>query len=226
MAAERAQEKKVSPEEFASWWVPIDACIYAAKCIVGADAAGQAIWRLLVAGMIEAAAGSMSLTPEDRSPITKNEPTFIPNGHWRYFTKEGSDLWNGGYARFWLIRGWGDRSAVFQAFGIRLNPADVRANLPLPRIEPAQQTPSPEQLEAPSLVPAPVSKGGRPPKEWWDDFWIDICKQIYEGDLKPKRQSDLEKAMLDWATNHGHEMSEATARKVAKKLFDAWKLGG
>ena len=74
--------------------------------------------------------------------------------------------------------------------------------------------------------PTQVNKGGRPAKDWWDDFWIDICGKIYEGDLKPQRQADLEKAMLDWATNHGHELSEATARKAAKKLFSAWKLGG
>jgi hypothetical protein len=67
---------------------------------------------------------------------------------------------------------------------------------------------------------------GAPRKDWWDDFWIEICGKIYEGDLKPRRQADLERAMHEWASEHGHSVSEATIRKVAKKLFTAWKLRG
>ena len=31
--------------------------------------------------------------------------------------------------------------------------------------------------------------------------------------------------MLDWATKHGHPLSEPYALQKAKKLFAAWKLG-
>jgi hypothetical protein len=70
-----------------------------------------------------------------------------------------------------------------------------------------------------------ANKGGAPRKEWWDDFWIAICGRIWEGDLKPKSQADLERVMLDWASMNGHEMSETSAKVAARKLFKAWKLG-
>jgi hypothetical protein len=210
---------KITAEEMVGWYTPIEAAAYAAQ-IVGSKAAGDAIWQLLVAGIIEAAASNSSRTVEDYSPTTNTEPSLIPTRFWRHISKAGTDLWSAGYARFWLAKGHYGKKTAYQFFGIKLNPHDVHSGLPpLP-----PPSPKPPEAEPPLTIEAPpVNKSGRPRKDWWDDFWIDICGQIYVGDLKPKRQADLEKAMLDWATNRG---SEATARKTAKKPFIAWKLGG
>lgn len=71
------------------------------------------------------------------------------------------------------------------------------------------------------------NRGGRPPKDYWDDLWVEICRQLYiVGDLKPEKQANIEKAMLDWAVKNGHEMSEAAARSRARKLFNALKREG
>src|SRR3954465_5180222 len=63
--------------------------------------------------------------------------------------------------------------------------------------------------------------GGRPPASFWDDLWFSVWGQIYRGDLRPKIQADVEKAMLDWASAHGHEPSHSTIRSRARKLFQA-----
>jgi hypothetical protein len=74
--------------------------------------------------------------------------------------------------------------------------------------------------------PAPASNvGSRPRNDWWDEFWIEICRQIFDNELKVEHQADIEKAMLTWATNHSKNLSEAYAREKARKLFKAWKLG-
>jgi hypothetical protein len=212
-------EREISVEETASWYTPIQACAYAAR-IFGTKAAPNAIWQRLVAGLIETAANSSSLTVRDRAPLTDFKPGLIPPRFWKHLSETGSDLWGAGDVRFFIRRFRDGKSATYQCFGVRLNPRFVHETLP-----PLPPAPPAEEHEAPSPV-SQVNKGGRPRKDWWDDFWIDICGQIYEGNLKPQRQADLEKAMLDWAINHGYDLSEATARKAAKKLFSAWKLGG
>jgi hypothetical protein len=213
-------DRDIKPEDLADWFSPMEAIGYAANC-VGLKGASNAVWQLLVAGMIEAVASSSSMTQKDRAPQTSNQPTIIPKRLWKGLTDHGSDLWNGGYARFRLIRG--DHSATtYQFFGIKLNPDDVRSNLPQPQphlIESAAPTPE----TAPAEI---TNKGGRPRKDWWDDFWIEICRQIWIGDLQPKTQADLERAMFEWVENHRNaEIGETTVKAAARKLFKAWSLG-
>ena len=210
---------EIKPSDIEGWYTPIEACAYAANC-VGTKGASNAVWRLLEAGLIEAVANSASRTPKDSAPIVRTKPVRIPERFWKAFTDHGSDLWNGGYARFWVSNK--NSGTTFQYFGIKLNPDDVHANLPEPRHQP-------EAPQATSPVPAAeetANKGGRPRKEWWDDFWIEICRQIYEGDLKPKTQAELEKAMVEWVENHRNaEVGETTIKAAARKLFKAWGLG-
>ena len=91
-------------------------------------------------------------------------------------------------------------------------------------IKPNKPEPAPSPISPP--VPLQENKGGRPRKEWWDDFWIEICRQIWIGDLQPKTQADLERAMIEWVENHRKgEVGETTIKAAAKKLFKAWSLG-
>jgi len=68
--------------------------------------------------------------------------------------------------------------------------------------------------------PAP-NRGGRPRKDWWDALWVEICRRLVCGELQIARQADIERAMLDWAAAHGHDLSESAARARAKLLFSA-----
>jgi hypothetical protein len=208
----------ISAAELASWWTPKEAALYAATCLDPASSANNAVWQRLVGGMIEAAATMSSASlAGGQLPNVDESPALIPRHFWGKFLERGSDIWGAGDALFRI------EGVKFQCFGVKLNPADVRGSLPSPRPSQKQWTDKPENTESERL---PINHGGRPRKEWWDDFWIAICGEIYEGNLKPKRQADLEKAMLDWAAKHGHEMSEAAARVAARKLFKAWKLEG
>jgi hypothetical protein len=44
--------------------------------------------------------------------------------------------------------------------------------------------------------------------------------RIYES-WTPKSQAELEKAMLDWASEHGHELGDTSVKGPARKLFRA-----
>lgn len=66
-----------------------------------------------------------------------------------------------------------------------------------------------------------VRIGGRPPAAWWDDLWVDIARRLFVGDLKPKRQADIENAMMDWVAANGHETVVSTIRPRARKLWSA-----
>lgn len=75
-------------------------------------------------------------------------------------------------------------------------------------------------------APEPTSRptaGGRLPAEWWDDMWCAMCSQVFEGKLIPNSQAEIEKAMLQWAQDHGHEPSVSTVRPKARKLFAVLK---
>jgi hypothetical protein len=67
----------------------------------------------------------------------------------------------------------------------------------------------------------PVRAGGRPPADYWDDLWCAVWGSIYRGDLKPKTQADVERAMLQWASDHDHEPVASTIRPRARKLMKA-----
>jgi hypothetical protein len=67
----------------------------------------------------------------------------------------------------------------------------------------------------------PTNVGGRPAAAWWDDLWIEICRQLWTGELLPKKQSDIESAMMSWASTRGHDPAESTIRIRARKLWTA-----
>ncbi len=78
---------------------------------------------------------------------------------------------------------------------------------------------------APATAPASKS-GGRPPKEFWDDLWCAVWGKAFHGDLQPKRQADVERAMLEWAVINGHDVSESTVKPLARKMFAAMQDEG
>jgi hypothetical protein len=109
---------------------------------------------------------------------------------------------------------WVERGEVhLQAFGVSFLRADIEKIIPADKRAPAEPVP------APSIPNVPV--GGRPPAEFWDDLWVEICGQIYTGRLVPKRQGDIQKAMQQWCSDHGHSDAASTLRPRASKLWNA-----
>jgi len=211
----------------ARWLTPIQAAAYAAQ-IFGSEKASDAIWERLIGGMIETIASTSSVTDGDGRPIATKEPSLIPNHYWKHISQHGSDLWGAGDARFFLTARSIHRaeSPIVRCFGIKLNPNDVRETLPPLPPEGPRRWPPKREIESVAQASKPkIDKGGRPRKEWWDDFWIEICRRIWMGDLKPKTQADLARAMFEWVENHpGTDAGETTINAAARKLFKAWDL--
>lgn len=64
------------------------------------------------------------------------------------------------------------------------------------------------------------NKGGRPPAEFWDDMWAAIASALYVGDLDPKSQADIERAMASWIDANGQSAADSTIRRRARRLWD------
>jgi hypothetical protein len=112
---------------------------------------------------------------------------------------------------------WIDNEIHLQAFNVWFLRADIEKMIP------AGSAAQPVVLPSP---PSPAT-GGRPPADWWDDLWIEICRQLYAGDLKPTKQSDIETAMLEWlAKEKGETPSTSTIRPRARKLWTAIQSDG
>jgi hypothetical protein len=60
--------------------------------------------------------------------------------------------------------------------------------------------------------------------DWREDLWIEICRQLYGGELIPKTQADIERAMHQWISDHSHAAGGTTVRDRASKLWRAIKV--
>jgi hypothetical protein len=63
--------------------------------------------------------------------------------------------------------------------------------------------------------------GGRPPKPFWDELWASIAAQMFNGDFKPDKQADIEKAMHDWLGRNSKNAGETAVRAKARLLWAA-----
>lgn len=65
------------------------------------------------------------------------------------------------------------------------------------------------------------NKGGKPLAKHWDAMWAAIAVQLHLGDLEPKTQADIERAMLAWLANEDIDAGERTVRNRARVLWQA-----
>jgi hypothetical protein len=148
------------------------------------------------------AARAAKLVVGDR-PGTDN--TDIPESFWWARGKAALEQnWATGDFDTWI-----DRRVHWRAYGVSFSRSGIETLIGPTRASRAAPSDQPTKL------------GGRPPAAWWDDLWIEMCRQLYGGDLQPKRQSDIESAMKDWASAHGHHPSSSTIRERARKLWTA-----
>jgi len=68
-----------------------------------------------------------------------------------------------------------------------------------------------------------INLGGRKPKNHWEDMWVDITAQLYDGRLQPKSQADLVRAMQLWHDEKGIDIGDTSLTERARKL---WKKIG
>jgi hypothetical protein len=63
------------------------------------------------------------------------------------------------------------------------------------------------------------NKGGKPLAEHWDQMWAAIAVQLWQGDLKPKRQADVKRAMETWLDAQGIDASDTAIIERARCLW-------
>lgn len=134
----------------------------------------------------------------------------VPTWVWNREIDAINDFWDTGY----YLRGLPSRDFSIDA-GRSIEIFDIRF---WPDGLPEQTKNLMPPISTEVIVPA---IGGRPPKPWWDDLWAEMARQLYNGDLKPARQADIESAMATWLTGQGHSASEGAIRTRARKLFAA-----
>ena len=75
---------------------------------------------------------------------------------------------------------------------------------------------------AAALVPAPIvtkSRGGKPLAAHWDEMWAAVAVMLYEGDLQPKTQADIERTMKDWLAARDLDGGDSAVRTRARQLW-------
>jgi hypothetical protein len=136
---------------------------------------------------------------------SRQDDAEIPAVFWWAHGEEAlSQNWAAGDFSTWI-----DGETELQAYGVTFSRAGIEA-LTGPAI--ATRAPGPEPNS---------NAGGRPAAAWWDDMWVEMCRLLYAGDLKPKKQSDIENAMNDWAAARGQSVAVSTIRPRARKLWTA-----
>lgn len=136
----------------------------------------------------------------------------VPSEFWWAEGEEALEAdWKTGDFETWTRNG----SIRMQAFGVTFRRSDIEAMVPPRTVLDEQPTPS-----APSPVPM-KARGGRPKADWSEDSLIEMARQLYVGDLNPKTQADIERAMQEWLSNNGHEAAPSTVRERARKLWQA-----
>jgi len=83
---------------------------------------------------------------------------------------------------------------------------------------------SPSAAAAVPETPPAKQKTGRPRGAFWDDMWAAIAFDLYEGNLDPRSQADVEHAMLRWIEDNGHSAAVSTVRARARRLWDRVQL--
>jgi hypothetical protein len=84
--------------------------------------------------------------------------------------------------------------------------------------------PQARPMLTPARAPSPDAsnqrnRGGKPLADHWDQMWAAIAVMLYLGDLKPKTQADIERAMKDWLSAHEFDAGDTAVRGRARKLW-------
>jgi len=179
---------QASPDEFAGWLAPHDA-VARLSHLQERDARGV-ILQGARHGVVRAAARSTSYLIAGNPRQGPTDSSVVPQTAWlnvdhSWFIR--STFWQSGQfevdTQIADAHGFGTVTVTAAYFGVRFDPVTIDA-IPRPTAQPQ---------------PAPVAtiaadRGGRPRKSYWDDLWVEICRQIYVGDLKPADSDDFGRA--------------------------------
>ncbi|UPK00506.1 hypothetical protein [Bradyrhizobium sp. 170] len=136
--------------------------------------------------------------------------------------------WHTGDFDTWPDSGLLSRDLRLSAGKVHLEAFDVSfLRSDLEKMIPADLAPPPPPALNSAAAAEPArNKGGRPRHEFWEELWVEIARQLYIGDLKPKTQADIEAAMHQWIADQGREAGGTTIRDRARMLWRAIEKDG
>lgn len=190
-------------------WISAAEAFKLVATIAGISQTARIICSRAAAGLIRAKAATFFMDEQRRDNFD------IPKEFWWARGEAALEQdWPAGDFETWL-----EKAIHLRAFGVSFSRSDIEALISPAAL--ARATPTPPS-PAPGATPASVvAPGGRPPAAWWDDLWVEMCRQLYLGDLKPEKQSDLQTAMMKWVSARGHSAADSTIRDRARKLWVA-----
>lgn len=216
-------KEDLTGEEFAAWLPPK----FAVRMLIDRngwsdDQAIRALLKRLAASIVRAAAAHIVYKPNGRTEERRYR-RFIPYTHWEPDSQWliHSDFWDTGDITFDVLGGSNTNAYSIKVVGhisffdVRFDPADVEAMTAHSQVK----TPVPLPSLPPSAAQQQPNRGGRPPKAYWEPLLIEMARQLYAGELQPKRQADIEEAMHIWLSANGHAAGETQVRERARKLW-------
>jgi hypothetical protein len=216
----------VARDDFANWLTPQQALLHA-RSVLGYEPE-KPIRELLIGGIIKTVALKTSTaSPPNAEPHITEVPEPIPARYWGHLTDSTmSEFWQTGIARFYFSpeRKRVTYATIVRCFDVRLHPTDVETSFPMSRKIVPARPPARETSTSPSPTPASPNKGGRPPKFWWQDFWVEMCCRIYEGEIQPTAtQAAILAQMQQWVSDHDYEAGDTVLKEAAQKPSRALK---
>lgn len=210
--------QKLTEEEYGRW-VPVVAAIQRLNERLKLPGESvRALMPYLRTGRIRAGASSCQADSNPPTGVVE-----IESDRWPSDMKDSAGLWRTGTLQ--IAYPGNQRPYTHLVYlGVRLENHRlgelIGAVAPvLPEVTYASAAPS--APNPPQAAPVPHA-GGAPRKQFWDDLFIAMFDGIWQGTLKPRRAADLERAMLDWASANGHQLSESSVKTPARKLFAAY----
>ena len=186
-------------------WITATEAVHLLKPAFGTYEAQMTICKRAHSGMIRARAQQFIMDDKTRDNFEIPKQFWWAEGH-----QALTQNWTAGDFDTWTP----NKETHLQAFGVSFLRAEIE-NL-IPASAPA---PAPAAAQAPTAPT--MTAGGRPPADWWDDLWVEISRQLYGGELIPKKQGDIETAMKEWLAKRGEHPSDSTIRSRARKLWQA-----
>jgi hypothetical protein len=225
-------------KKYKSWLVPA-AVLKRAEAAKGGSASVM-LMDYLKGGQLSAFSSSWARSEGDGPTHTDRGISVIAPSAWNDL--QNWNFWNDGYAKFEWYSPFG--TVVVYHYDIRFDPVEIDKIFPVPDptivamtgtfggTSTKQKVPSrPTGLIA-TVVPdplppatAPKHAGGKPPKEIWEAVWVDMAAALINGKFDPRRLTDVQNFILDWCAASNEPMSESTAKRHAKLLWDQVKLG-
>lgn len=71
----------------------------------------------------------------------------------------------------------------------------------------------------PDVAAKAKNAGGVPLAEHWDEMWSDIAVKLWIGELKPKTQADVKRAMFAWFNDKEIVIGDTAVTQRARRLW-------